>query len=248
MVNEQNTDLLIRTGLGETLVTRVSNALRAHLLAGTYKPGDRLPSEAQLVREHGVSRTVVREAIAILRSDGLVKARKGSGVFVLDQSAQPPKPFHDLSPEKVSSVIEVLELRSACEIRSAGLAANRRSAAQIEVIVDAHLAVKRKFEAGESTRDEDFAFHVAIAEATNNSRFPELLRLLRPGMLPRTAFEAGSDKNRPSDYNRHIVEEHGRIVDAIMDSDSARAEQTMREHLEFVLERYTDLMRKSLGG
>ena len=68
---------------GRSLASKISAALRQDLLGGVFRPGDRLPSESELTREYSVSRTVVREAIAILRADGLVEARKGAGVFAL---------------------------------------------------------------------------------------------------------------------------------------------------------------------
>src|SRR5688572_587701 len=67
---------------GVTLVVQVSNTLRNAILGGKYHPGEKLPSEAKLTEAHGVSRTVVREAIAALRADGLVEPRRGAGVFV----------------------------------------------------------------------------------------------------------------------------------------------------------------------
>jgi GntR family transcriptional repressor for pyruvate dehydrogenase complex len=156
----------------DSLVTRISNSLRRDLEGGVFHAGDRLPSENELTKLHSVSRAVVREAIAVLRADGLVEARKGAGVFALDLSNRPVRPFDDLTTARISQVIELLELRTACEIEAAALAASRRSAAQIEAILDAHAAVDACLRHGEPTRDADFGLHLAIAEATQNRRFP----------------------------------------------------------------------------
>ena len=100
-----------------TLVSQISQHLRNEIAEAKFNPGDRLPSEADLGRLFGVSRTVVREAIAILRSDGLVEARKGSGVFVLEpERARLHHPFADLSADRIPDVIDILEMRSAFEI------------------------------------------------------------------------------------------------------------------------------------
>ena len=68
-----------------TLVAQVSAALREKILAEGLKPGDKLPSEARIAEDFGVSRTVVREAVAALRADGLVEPRRGAGVLSLSQ-------------------------------------------------------------------------------------------------------------------------------------------------------------------
>src|SRR5690554_5593541 len=106
-----------------TLVVQVSGSLREAILAGEYKPGDKLPSEARLTEKHGVSRTVVREAIAALRADGLVEPRRGAGVFVLEALSPPSLPFQNVDHARISSIIEMLELRSAVETEAAALAA-----------------------------------------------------------------------------------------------------------------------------
>ena len=100
-------------------------------MGGQFPPGSRLPSEAQLTEAHGVSRTVVREAIAALRADRLVEARQGAGVFVLEAEVPAPTPLflRNIDHERVSSMIELLELRTAVEVEAAGLAALRRSPA-----------------------------------------------------------------------------------------------------------------------
>src|SRR3954468_11749941 len=99
-----------------TLVFQLSETLRQAIAGGQYAPGARLPSEAQLTEAHGVSRTVVREAIAALRADRLVEARQGAGVFVLEPqaSARPTMlSLNNIDLARVSSMIELLELRAA---------------------------------------------------------------------------------------------------------------------------------------
>lgn len=226
-----------------SLAEQIAGSLRREIEAGTFQPGDKLPSENELTRIHSVSRTVVREAISALRSDGLVEAKKGAGVFVLDTSNRPSRPFDDLATARISSVIELLELRTACEIEAAALAAARRSPAQLETILDAHRAVGDCLRAGDPTRDADFAFHLAIAEATQNRRFPEFLQLIRGGIISRGDLQGAQPGARPKDYNQELQEEHGQIVDAIMETDSDAARDRMRQHLRGSLERYKILLR-----
>src|SRR3546814_17048241 len=107
-----------RRGTG-TLVGNLANALREAILSGEYKIGDKLPSSAQLTVEYGVSRTVVREAVAALQADGLVEPRQGSGIFVVEPSKVGNQPFPDLAYKKISTVLELLELRDAVELEAA---------------------------------------------------------------------------------------------------------------------------------
>ncbi|MBA4774668.1 MULTISPECIES: FadR/GntR family transcriptional regulator [Agrobacterium] len=236
-------DVESNTKQGVSLAAKISSALRRDLSEGVFRPGDRLPSESELTREYSVSRTVVREAIAILRADGLVEARKGAGVFAVEVKPAKELPFNDLAVGRISSVIELLELRTVFEVESAGLAASRRSAVQVEAIVDAHRRVGDCLAAGLPTRDADFEFHLAIAQATQNRRFPEFLQLIRTGIIPRGELQGAAPGSRPKDYNLHLQEEHARIVDAIIEGDADGARQYMAAHLRGSLERYKVLLR-----
>ena len=236
-------DVESSTKPGVSLAAKISSALRRDLSEGVFRPGDRLPSESALTREYSVSRTVVREAIAILRADGLVEARKGAGVFAVEVKPAKEVPFNDLAVGRISSVIELLELRTVFEVESAGLAASRRSAVQVESIVDAHRRVGDCLAAGLPTRDADFEFHLAIAQATQNRRFPEFLQLIRSGIIPRGELQGAAPGSRPKDYNLHLQEEHARIVDAIIEGDADAARQYMAAHLRGSLERYKVLLR-----
>ncbi|MBP2551078.1 DNA-binding FadR family transcriptional regulator [Neorhizobium galegae] len=239
MVNEAQAEVQ----QGQSLASRISAALRQDLVSGAFRPGDRLPSESALTREYSVSRTVVREAIAILRADGLVEARKGAGVFALEIRPEAERPFNDLATQRISSVIELLELRTVFEVESAALAALRRSATQIEEILEAHRRVGQCLADGAPTRDADFNLHLAIAEATQNRRFPEFLQLIRTGIIPRGDLQGEAPGSRPKDYNLHLQEEHGLIVDAIIEGDAEAARLHMKAHLRGSLERYKALLR-----
>ena len=227
---------------GGTLVVQVAETLRRAIVGGQYKPGDKLPSEARLTEAHGVSRTVVREAIAALRSDGLVEPKRGAGVFVLEPVASPVLPFQNINPARISSIIEVLELRAAVEVEAAGLAATRRSPAQEEAILDRHRAVGACIAEGASTSAADFALHKAIAEATNNPRFIEFMELMGQHAIPRAAL-AETNGDASSAYLGQLHEEHGRIASAISNGDVEGAREAMRTHLQGSQRRYRALLQ-----
>lgn len=232
--------------LPKTRATQLSEVLRKAIADGEFKPGTRLPSEAQLTVAHGVSRTVVREAIAALRSDRLVEARQGAGVFVLQSTPTPP-PFvlslGQIDLARVSSMIEILELRTAVEVESAGLAAARRSPAQEEVILERHYAVRACLDAHQPTSEADFALHLAIADATNNPRFREFLTMIGRNVIPRAALRGDEKDADPSGYISLLVEEHQAIVEAISDGDEDAARDAMRRHLRGSQLRYRTLLR-----
>ncbi|MFK0386572.1 MULTISPECIES: FadR/GntR family transcriptional regulator [Rhizobium/Agrobacterium group] len=229
---------------GRTLVVKVSDELRSQIVKGRYKTGDRLPSEAQLTQEFGVSRTVVREAIAALRSDGLVEPRQGAGVFVLEPPAAERRPFDNVDLARVSSLIEMLELRTAVEGDAAGLAAVRRSPAQEEKIIEAFDAFRSSAAKGSPTAEADFAFHLAIANAANNPRFSEFLEVLGATLIPRRAVSKdGAEKVlSPEDLER-LVGEHEAILIAIQDGDEEAARAAMRLHLKNSQMRYRAMLR-----
>ena len=122
--------------LASELVARLTD----DITSGKIPPGSRLPTEQALIAATGVSRTVVREAVAALRADGLVITRQGVGAFVPENARRPLRIEVDpLSP--LRAVLDVMELRTGIEIEAAGLAAERASAAQIRKIVECLEAV-----------------------------------------------------------------------------------------------------------
>lgn len=236
----------ITTSARKTLVATLRDDLRAMILAGQYSPGDKLPSEAQLTRDHTVSRTVVREAIAALRADGLVEPRQGSGVYVLEPVAEVPAPFTNIDSARLSSMIELLELRTAVEVEAAGLAAQRRSPSQEEKIIDALRAVTEAVTSCAPSADADFALHLAIAEATNNPRFCEFLQVVGPNSIPRRALDTASSEGSPHAYGAMINQEHDSIVTAILNGDEQGARDAMRQHLKGSQQRYRTLLRSAV--
>ncbi|MDS9467439.1 FadR/GntR family transcriptional regulator [Paracoccus sp. MBLB3053] len=230
------------TPAGATLVVTVRDALRRQIQSGEYKPGDRLPSESRLTQDFGVSRTVVREAIAALRADGIVEPKQGAGVFVLP-AAETSLPFREVDTARVSSIIEILELRTALEGDAAALAALRHSPAQEEAIIEAYHRLTELSRAGEPTSEADFAFHLAIAQATNNPRFSEILQLIGIAMIPRRMLAKEAEVAAAPDYSRMLEQEHGAILAAIQNADPEAAAQAMRQHLKNSQTRYRQQLR-----
>lgn len=229
----------------KNLVARVSAQLRQAIENGDLRPGDKLPSEAGLTKEYDVSRTVIREAISSLRADGLVEPRHGVGVFVLDRPKDAPPAFEIADPSRISSIIEVLELRAAVEIEAAGLAAARRSPAQEEAIWECYYDLDELIAAGNPTTEADFAFHLAIADATNNPRFRDFLEMMGRHVIPRAFLRSAANGPTPQGYLQQIQAEHRQIAEAIAARDEDAARDAVRTHLKGSQQRYRDMMRRS---
>ena len=224
------------------LAVGLADELRALIQGGQMSPGQRLPTEQEMVRRFNVSRTVVREAVAALRADGLVEPRQGSGVFVLE----PPEPRFGVAPlmndqAQLSDIIETLELRAAVEVEAAGLTATRSSPAQRARLQESSDHLGRLIDNGEDSVDADFEFHLRIAEGTNNPRFAAFLRHIGRAAIPR--LKAPSQLEQKRDYLRHIQQEHRAILEAIEEGSANNAREAMRRHLKGSQNRYERMKR-----
>lgn len=235
----------VRTAARGGLATKVAEDLRRTIASGEVPVGGKLPSESTLTGTYKVSRTVVREALATLRADGLVEPRQGAGVFVIGNEPSPGGGFLRPEPKRLSSAIELLELRTAVEVESAALASLRRSPAQEEAILERCDDLDRLIAAGAATAEADRDFHLAIADATNNPRFREFLALMGSSAIPRRALQDGTAGERtPADYLVQIQAEHRAIAAAISLGDPDAAGEAMRLHLKGSQDRYRAMLRQ----
>ncbi|MDV3250005.1 FadR family transcriptional regulator [Devosia sp. BK] len=221
------------------LAQMVIDALRKRISSGEFGPGEKLPTESQLTVHFGVSRTVVREAIAALSADGSVQPRQGAGVFVLANAASAFAAIGGETSNKISVALNVLEVRMGIEIESAGLAAIRRSASQEAAIQEAWHEFGRLLKSGNPTGKTDFAFHRAIAAATNNPFYIEVLDGLGSRTIPcDVASPWGTESVLTYDYQAGLHEEHKRILQAIAAQNADAAREAMRQHLSRSQDRY----------
>jgi DNA-binding FadR family transcriptional regulator len=216
------------------LVERFSDRIRA----GQLQPGAKLPTEAAIMEEFEVSRTVVREAISKLQAAGLVETRHGIGTFVIGPG---DSPSFKITPEQfgtLQDVIAVLELRIGLETEAAGLAAQRRTMDNLAALRKALDAVIAAVEAGQDSVAADFQFHLEIARATQNSHFTELMATLGSQIIPRARLEPSADMSAERlAYMRRVNAEHESILDAIASQDAESARAAMRTHLSNSRER-----------
>jgi DNA-binding FadR family transcriptional regulator len=221
------------------LAEMVVDALRKRIGAGEFGKGGKLPTESQLTVHFGVSRTVVREAIAALSADGLVQARQGAGVFVMGGASAAFSNIVGERSNKISVALNVLEVRMGIEIESAGLAAQRHSTSQVAAIHEAWNEFGRLLKQGTPTGKTDFAFHRAVAAATNNPFYLEVLDALGSRTIPcDVASPWGTESVLTYEYQVGLHEEHRRILNAISARDADGAREAMRDHLSRSQDRY----------
>ncbi len=227
--------------LTEELVARIAAEIRSGRLA----PGARLPTEQKLMLAMGVSRTVVREAVSALRAEGLVTTRQGSGAFVAVDASRIPFRIDPEGMSSIEDVLEVMELRLAVEVEAAALAAERMTPETVAPVSRALRAIEAAIGRGESGISEDFAFHRAIAVASGNPRFAELLEYLGGHVIPRQSVRVSV--GTPEEQRQYLVgiqKEHARIHEAIAAGHSAEARKAMRTHLTRSLTRYRRLAER----
>jgi DNA-binding FadR family transcriptional regulator len=213
--------------LAHELVEGIGARIRDRAL----KPGDKLPTEAQIMREWGVSRTVVREALSKLQAAGLVETRHGIGTFVLEPTAASGFRIDPAEIETAVDVLAVLELRISLETESAGLAAVRRTDEQLAEMRRA-LDDMAAGDAGRDTVNPDFRFHHLIALATGNRYFADIMSHLGATLIPRARIDSSrlAREDLPQ-YLRRLAREHEEIYDAIARRDPESARAAMRLHL-----------------
>jgi len=218
---------------------QVADWFAREIRAGHLVSGEKLPTEQELIAQFGVSRTVIREAMASLRSEGLVVSRQGSGVFVADHESSTT--FRIVSDElrTLTEVQNVLQLRLAVEVEAAGIAAEKRSDADLARMRECLDVIDVSIAEGGSAIEPDFAFHRAIASATGNPYFERFMHFLGPVVIPRQSIRPRSET---PELRRHYLEqvqtEHRRIYQAIERQNVEAARFTLREHLEAGRERY----------
>ena len=214
----------------ERLSDRLAGLLGAQIESGALRPGDRLPTEQQLALAHGVSRTVVREAVHQLKSLEMVRSRQGSGVFVAPPPLNQALAFDPSVLESVQAVVNVVEVRRVLEGEIAALAAERATRAQVAGLRRALKAIDEAAAAGLDGVDEDLAFHRTIGEATGNPQFSLMIGFLEQYLRAGMRITRGNEARR-QDFMDAVRIEHGAIVDAIAARDPARARRCATEHL-----------------
>lgn len=228
------------------LSTIVAESLAEKIRSGQLAPGVQLPTEAELCAEYDVSRTVVREAVARLRSDGMVVPHQGRGMFVSEMPGPQKFSIPDDALKTLPETIALLELRLSVEVEAAGLCAERRTEAEADAIRALMEQVDAQHEDPSAVQIHyDYDFHLAIAKAARNEFIHGFLSYLKPMIVPRYQLGYVVASGRKDTYYARIHNEHEAIVGAIERQDAGAARRAMRKHLLNSLERVRGLAQAS---
>lgn len=213
----------------KSLPETIAADIQQEITAGNLKPGDRLPTESELSETFGVSRTVVREAIAQLRHEGLVETRRGVGAFITEPERRQFLRIDGLSLDDPESFRSLFQLRNVLEVEAAGLAALLHTDAELAKIDD---ALNRMINADQWSGDgvvADLDFHHAIASATGNEYFPVFVGFISEKMSE--AMHSSRVYAIREEIVKVTIAEHVAVRDAIAKRDVEEARRTMELHI-----------------
>jgi len=221
---------------GRNLTASIVNDLGRAIVTQTFTTETPFPVEAELCRQYGASRPVLREAVKMLTAKGLLLARKRAGTVV-----QPEANWNLLDPDvlrwmlernfSIDLLIDFTDIRLAIEPRSATLAAHSATGAQRRAIVD---SINRMFAADRGEEDAleaDIAFHLAVLEASNN-RFIRQFTGLTETTLRFSIRRTNEYKGVP----RASARDHKKVADAIVEGNAAAAGPRMYDLIHGALD------------
>ncbi len=217
----------------ESPVDKIIRQIRELIITGYLRPGDKLPSERKLSEKLGVGRTYIRDAIKKLEFVGILNTMPQSGVVVngVDIAAMEGLLSNIMKIEK-PDFFSLVETRVMMEKFSVQMAALRRDEKDLQAIKSALDDYEAKISKGYPCENEDFIFHLRIAEAGHNSVIKTMMLIILPDIL-----KVYRSKNVCSDEQKDVrLIEHRRILEAIENQDGDLAEKYMLEHLKDVIE------------
>lgn len=227
---------------GTSLTDDLFAKLESRIRSGQLPPGSRLPSQKEIALSESVSRTVVREAVARLTAQGLTVSRQGSGVYVAENADYRAFQITRNELNELADVIKLLEMRLGVETEMAGLAAARRTTADIGEIQQALHRMIAVVDDPVAAAQADRDFHLAIARATQNEYYVRFVDFLGVRLVPsRNVYLGDRPAEAHREYAAKVLAEHEAIVDAIVRMDSARAREAARQHMHESLTRHSTL-------
>ncbi|HZK85571.1 MAG TPA: FadR/GntR family transcriptional regulator [Desulfosporosinus sp.] len=198
---------------------------------GQLKPGDRLPSERELVERFQVSRASIREAISALELMGLIEVRSGEGTYIRQVNIDSViAPLAWMLFIEKDTDLELYEVRKILEVQAAGIAAERAQDDEIHDMYDALEVMRMDLEHERLGEDADHDFHFAIARATHNKILIRLMNTISDTMqktLKSSRSKLYADRHTPE----RLYQEHCSLYMAIKNHDVSKAQQLMLDHL-----------------
>ena len=238
-----------------TLTDRVAQALMQRIADGIYPVGTKLPSGKLLAGEFSVSAAVIREATERLRTKGLVRTRQGAGCIVLTRDLHDG--FQLPVPETVDrdALRHIYELRFEIEGGAAALAAIRATKEDVIGMREILASLEKSLHDPERALEWDVGFHRAIADATHNPHYRQLLsyltrqwresvrvarsHTLQAEQAARLSMVQGGEAalKAGATLSRQVHAEHEQVLDAIEQRDATLARACAQAHLRQASER-----------
>ncbi|WP_109477253.1 FadR/GntR family transcriptional regulator [Paraburkholderia sp. C35] len=222
------------------LAEHITRSLSEEIQSGRLRPGDRLPTEQFLSQNFGVSRNVVREAIASLRTQGLIETRQGIGAFVASthEAVEPLPNMNTTLLEGDDTIRNMFEVRAVLESQAAALAATRMTARRLQPIEEAIERMRFKDKPSAVTVNADLEFHRAIASAAGNDYLEAMIRLVLEPL--RTLIAANFARQGPLFGNipNAARGEHETLLQALKDKDPVAARAVMGQHIVAAASRF----------
>lgn len=223
--------------IGRHLPDEIATNIYEQIQLGILQPGDRLPSEREFCESFGVSRSVVREALSQLKSDGIIEAKRGSGAYVLQRDQRQSFRLQDVVIDERESLAMVMELIVTIEVAATRLAAARRSAEDLKMIRRALIGMEYEIANDRLGDEHDFMFHQAIVEATHNPHFIALSSHIEKGARRVIRQARTNTKTKHIHSIEAVQEEHQVIFDAIKAGDPDSAAIAAEMHLKNAAQR-----------
>ncbi|CAM4117483.1 FadR/GntR family transcriptional regulator [Bordetella tumulicola] len=215
-----------------TLTEQVASQLVSDIAAGVYPVGGKLPTGKTLALLYGVSAAVIREATERLRAQGLVESRQGAGCTVISRTASRGFQVPARATLSRAELANVYELRMELEGGAAALAAVRRSDADLTEMGRCLASLESHLHHPEQGVEQDIGFHAAIAAATHNTYYQQLLQYLN--LQVRAAVRIARDNTLQYQSERvgDVHQEHVDLYEAIAACDAPRARRAAVLHLQ----------------
>lgn len=228
----------------ETLSDQVADHLATLIVDQQITPGDLLPSGVKLAQRFGVSRPIIREALASLEARGVIKVANGIGAIVQPLTSEPLRAFFDRAVQlRSETLIELLEVRKGIEVQSAILAAERRTADDVASMADVVAGMRQYLRTPERYTDLDAELHLLIAAASGNAMLYHLVESIR-GPL-KASIREGLRLTVTDDQYHQLQVVHDRLFEAIERGDAHAAGLCMTQHFDGAV---TALVHATLGS
>lgn len=208
----------------------VADILRAEIEKGSFKPGERLPTESELSKNFDVSRTVIREALSRLHYDGLIATRQGRGAHVTKMEDR--KSFRLESPQQFTKkdYQHLIELRIIVEMATSFLAAQRRTKANLKCLKKHLDSMEEAVRMGKDGTDPDLEFHLEIARCTKNPYLAEFLQYINARLRSSIQVLRNRSRSRPGATER-VQKDHELLYEAIEGKNADLARSAMEKQL-----------------